>query len=326
MATVTKTRAPSGILVVGSIHHDRFSYVPQLPVPGETVLAFSSMKGVGGKGANQAVATSIFGDSVSLVAAIGDDDYGRKSIVELNRAGVSTHYVSRHPHERTGYTSITVDLEGENSVVVHSCANHLLKQSSVELAINNYAAAFSNPIVVLAQGELPSHILETVARSCADVGARFVLNLAPVIPTDDWYLELADPLIVNLGEARQLVQQIPPEFDSRRMEFEELAKVLCRSSISVVITLGGDGAVVASAGLVHLQEGFSASLVVDTTGAGDVFVGVLAASLSQENDLKSSVRAGCAAGAIAVARAGTIASYPSRDALQELLEMSNDRG
>lgn len=315
------------ILIVGSIHRDHFSYVAELPRPGETVFASSTSDGLGGKGANQAIAATILGSDVYMAAAVGRDESGRKSQIELRSAGVSTLHVQESPEHRTGHADITVDMAGENTIVVHSGANQNLCEDEVALAVKNLAERSLAALVVVAQGEIPSGVLDSAAESCQRAGGRLVLNLAPVIPAKPDTLRMADPLVVNLGEARQLVRvTMPTSRPERLLEPIELASLLCRLAASVVITIGADGAVVATPNSSYEQPAFAADPVVDTTGAGDVFVGVMAAYLSKGHTLETAVRAGCAAASVAVSKKGTANSYPSYGELMDVLEASEARG
>jgi ribokinase len=292
------------VVVIGSIHEDRFSYVDRLPGPGETVIAHSHGQGVGGKGANQAVAAARLGADVALVGMVGADAAGDAALTALSARSVAIDYVGRLVTGTTGYAAITVDAGGENEIVVCAGANGALTPEAVEAAVP--AIARGRSVLVVAQGEAPLDTIAAASRVATGRG-RFLLNLAPSVPVAPEILARADPLVVNLVEARQLADRLgicAPDDDPRTV-----ADTLRRFASSVVITLGGDGAVVATAAGTEWAPPEVPDAVVDTTGAGDAFVGALAASLASGAALSEAVRVGCRAGAIAVSRRGTTEAY-----------------
>ncbi|WP_190816793.1 ribokinase [Saccharopolyspora pogona] len=301
-----------GVVVIGSIHEDRFAYVGRLPAPGETVLAGTCELGIGGKGANQAIVAARLGAEVSLIAMVGPDAAGSVAVAELAAQAVSVEHVGRTTGTPTGQASITVDAAGENVIVVHSGANRDLTPAVVERELAQLAGDRS--LIIVCQCEVPP---DTVAAAAAAAGGRhrFLLNLAPCVPVDTSTLERADPLVVNRVEARQLAEQLGVARGN--VEPRELAGSLRRFASSVVITLGAEGALVADGEGVELVPAGRPSAVVDTTGAGDAFVGAVAAHLAEGFCLRDAVRAGCAAGAVAVSRRGAIESYPTATELEE---------
>ena len=286
----------SRIAVVGSINQDAFVYVDAFPKAGETVLARDGATGLGGKGANQAIAAALLGAPVSFVGAVGSDAAGSSALAALSADGVATDTIDARDDAATGAAYITVDAAGENTIIVHSGANAVVTAAGVTAALDRVDA----PALVLAQGELPAVAVDAAAAWARGARLRFVLNLAPVIEVAPATLSAADPLVVNEGEAAELLGHASDD------PAGELAAQL---GTSVVVTLGAAGASVAADGRTWALPSPKPERVVDTTGAGDAFVGALAAALAAGHPLEYAVRVGVAAGSFAVQAGGTTTSY-----------------
>lgn len=297
------------LLVLGSANVDSFVYLDRLPQPGETVFGTAGQPGLGGKGANQTIAASLVGAHTTFIGMIGADDGGvlvRNTLVEY---GVDVVGLLTAPEAGTGTAHIMVDNAAENTVVVVSGANAELSPDEfmtqeIEALIDGAAGG-----VGLTQGELPPETIEAFAAACSVRGIRFVLNLAPVATLSPGTLRMADPLIVNESEALALLGK---RNDAAFGPCEALAAArLLASTIvaSAVITLGPQGAVAATGADAWHQPAIAPAQVVDSTGAGDAFVGALAATLARGAELAEAVRYGVAAGSAAVESQGTVASY-----------------
>ena len=294
------------MLVVGSVNRDHVCRVEALPAPGETVLGGEASVGSGGKGGNQAVAASLLGARTALVARVGDDSDGHALIAVLKEAGVDTTEVTA-TDVRTGMAFVFVDAHGENSIVVAPGANDRLDPASVDHAARRLLAVCG---VLVTQAEIPVAAFEAAIRAAAEVGCRAVVNLAPYRPVDEAVLALCDPLVVNETEASGLLGRHVRGASVAR----DAAGDLLRRCRSVVVTVGGEGAVVADADGVQVVAAPPVD-VVDSTGAGDAFIGALAAALSAGRDLPSAVRVAVRAGAHAVTRPGAQASFASASEL-----------
>ncbi len=283
------------VLVVGSINADLVLRVSRRPAAGETVVAGGVDRHHGGKGANQAVAAAAAGAHTSMVGAVGDDDWGRDQRQSLEAAGVDTTMIAIVADVATGFASITVTPDAENSIVVAGEANALVSPELVATARGGAAD------VVVAQTEIPVHAVDAAASLAERIGARFVLNTAPVVRLAARTLALADPLVVNEHEALQLLRLLAP---SRSSSLEQIATELRFSSgaRSLIVTLGSEGAIVLADDTTRLRAPRVA--VVDTTGAGDVFVGTLAAHLAGGASLVDAARSAIEAAAHAVTRVG----------------------
>jgi ribokinase len=295
------------VVVVGSVNRDYVCRVDVLPAPGETVLGGEASVGSGGKGGNQAVAASLLGARTAVVARIGKDDDGRALLADLASAWVDTVEVVPLSDVRTGMAFVMVDAHGENSIVVAPGANELLEARTTGRAVRRLLGADG---VMVTQAEIPVTAFEAAIGAAAEVGCRAVVNLAPYRPIGDDLLAHCDPLVVNESEASGLLGR---EVRGREQAIAAAREISGRVG-SVVVTVGADGAVVATGDRVdHVPA--EAADVVDTTGAGDAFTGALAAALSAGRSLVDAVGIGVRAGTYAVARPGAQVSFPRGSAL-----------
>ena len=280
------------VAVVGSVNLDLVATTPRLPGPGETVSGTTYTEHAGGKGLNQAVAAARSGASVAMVAAVGDDEAGRR-LRSLGAAeGIDVSTVTTCPGVATGRALITVDDRAENSIVVVPGANALVVGDGVPDAR-----------VVIAQLEVPVEQVVAAFRSARRRGAMTILNPAPGRALPGELLDVCDIVVPNE---------------------HELALIGGRSTVHdrgvsvLVTTLGAAGVVVDAASGEWTQPAF-AVVPVDSTGAGDAFCGVLAARLAAGDELRVAVRHAAAAGALATTVAGAVPSLPTADAIDRLL-------
>lgn len=296
------------VVVVGSMNRDYVCRVGRLPRPGETVLGGEVLVAVGGKGGNQAAAAALMGVTTVMIGAVGDDDDGQALIDGLHAAGADVSHVSIRPAVRSGAAFVFVADDGENSIVVAPGAN---QDVTPELLDRELADLLSPANVVVVQGEVPLASVRATVAAAGRFGARVVVNLAPYVPLEPDSLSGADPLVVNETEAAQvLARAVEGPADAQRA-----AADLLEMARSAVITVGSAGAVYAERASdgkpsVHLLPAARVA-VVDTTGAGDAFTGVLAAALSRGTDLRTAVELGILAGTHAVTGLGAQSSYPS---------------
>ncbi len=300
----------AGIIVVGSANQDYIVRVTAPPGLGETVLATSLLKQPGGKGANQAVAAARLGGDVSFVASVGDDDDGAQLIRELRSEGVDTANVEIISRGVTGLALVSVYDSGENSITVIPGTNFSLTgdrvRRTIARVVNETGAA-----IMVAQAEVLPEIITAAVGAAEAAGARVILNLAPFQPVAEELLALCDPLVVNEAEASGLLGWAVHGAAGA----ERAVRQFRGRARSVVITVGAEGAYWAdatSAGHVPAPTGIRA---VDTTGAGDAFVGALAVQLARGSSLEEAVSVGVLAGTFAVSSPGAQSSYPSRSDL-----------
>jgi ribokinase len=300
------------LVVVGSINHDRTHFVAEFPAPGQTVLALRELEGLGGKGANQAVAAVRTGARVAMVGNVGRDAEGDESLRILRDNGVDTSAVAR-VDVSTGKAFIAVSAEGENTIVVVSGANELPFDTVAAEALIRSAT------VVATQGEIPIDEIDRVAVLAAEHGARFVLNLAPFVPASAASLRAADPLIVNVSEAAALLRRGESDLNVVDLACRAAADLTAGIARSAIITLGPGGAVVSDGTDVWHIPALADITVVDTTGAGDAFVGVVCAALSCGEPLLVAAQMGSVAGGLAVTREGATQSYPTTADLRDAM-------
>ena len=284
----------------GSINADLFYSVPHLPAPGETLAATGYSTGLGGKGANQSAAVALAGSNVIHIGAIGRD--GLWTVQHLRQFGVDTAHVTMRDTP-TGHALITVDPQGENAIVLFPGANMEQSLSQVESALS--AASIGDMLML--QNETP------LAREAAEIaksrGLDVIYSAAPFSATAvQEVLPFADMLVMNAVEAEQLSKSF-----GTALEDIDVPHLL--------ITKGGDGAT-----WHDLQDGDEIHVpafpveTVDTTGAGDCFVGYLAAGLDQGLDKRQAMRRAGAAAAIQITRPGTADAIPTSDEVDAFLD------
>ncbi|WP_017975164.1 ribokinase [Actinopolyspora halophila] len=294
------------ITVIGSVNVDLFAQVPHHPRPGETILGDSGQRTPGGKGANQALAARFQGAAVTFVGAVGSDSDAAIATERLRTAGVDLEELKVTAETPTGLAAITVSADGENTIVVLPGANASVTPEDVRSAV---ARAGEHPIVLL-QGELPRETTEAAIRRADDDGHRVVLNLAPWGEIAPDVLRTVDPLVLNEHEAAAVATALELEIPEAPTE---LATALASSGIrSVVLTLGPHGAVVADRSGARAVPAPSVS-AVDTTGAGDAFIGGLVSRLAAGESLLTAASHAVRVGAYSVRHPGAQPSYPTTE-------------
>jgi len=283
------------VVVLGSANLDLVSTVPTIPAPGETVLSLTRDLRAGGKGLNQAVASSRAGARTLLVGAVGDDEAARLLTTEAEGAGIDTGLVRRVAGP-SGTAWIMVRPDGENAIVVDSAAN-----ATVENLTEQERVAIAAARVLVTQLETPLAAVTEAATLAREAGVRVVLNAAPARALRDELLACVDVLVVNEHEARHLSGEGDPG---------RAAAALERVVGAVVVTLGAEGALLVDDAGPRRVAGVPAT-VVDTTGAGDTFTGVLAATLAERASLDNAVARAVVAGALAVESPGAVPSIPT---------------
>ena len=296
------------IIVIGSLNADLVVRAPRFPAPGETISGEDLAIIPGGKGANQAVAASRQGSSVAMVGRVGNDSFGPTLIKNLHENNVDTAHVLTN-ESATGTAIIVVDAGGQNSIVLSPGANGKVTPADVE------AVSFQNADMLLLQLEIP---LETVIHAVSlahQNGLRVVLNPAPARGLPDSLLADIDILVPNESELQLLTGLPVTDANSA----EAAAKVLLAKGVkTVIVTLGANGALFGTNGKAKHVSAFKIE-VVDTTAAGDAFIGGLAAALLKGNSLEEAVRYGNASGALAATKFGAQPSLPTQDEVGQLL-------
>ncbi|MCK0126804.1 ribokinase [Gelidibacter sp. F2691] len=283
----------------GSINIDNFYRVPHMPAPGETLSAQEYSVGLGGKGANQSVAVARAGSNVRHIGAVGPE--GGWCVEALKEAGVDVSHVASLG-VATGHANILVDANGENQIIIYSGANTALTTTLIEGALKN---AGSGDTLIL-QNE--TSLTAEAAKMAQDRKMRVIYSAAPFMAdAAKRMLPVTDMLVLNEIEAQQLT--------------EALGVALAELEVPVVlITKGADGAVWMENGVETAQMPAFPVTPVDTTGAGDCFIGYVAAGLDQGMAPEDAMRLGAAASAIIVTRFGTADAIPTRDEVDRFLQ------
>ncbi len=282
--------------VVGSINLDLLASGAPLPGPGETVTGAQFAQHPGGKGANQALAARRLGADVHMIGCVGDDALADAAMALLRKDGVDVSGVMSEIGVSTGVALIAVSPDGENQITVASGANDRVSASDV--------AGLPVCDIVLTQLEVPVPAVEAAARFVRETGGRFAINLAPAKPVPAELLEAADLLIVN------------------EIEAAFYGDALHAGSGMVVVTLGGDGAVLFEAGEEVARASAFPVEVVDTTGAGDTFCGAIAVALADGRTPAEALKFASASAALAVTKPGAQPSLPIRREVDALLGAS----
>ena len=287
------------VVVVGSLNVDLHLLLARHPLPGETLLASGGGLSPGGKGANQACAAALAGAPTTMLGAVGSDDSRHTALTLLREAGVDLSHVAKVDGP-TGLAVVSVSADGENTVVVVPGANAGVSPSRVA----EWAPIIAEAGIVVSQGEISAESLASVSEL---VRGRWVLNLAPAIELDPDVIRRADPLVVNEHEAEAVLAQLGGPYSGGP---EELVLALRDAGLAaVVLTLGAEGAVVADAeGVQHIASPRVSA--VDTVGAGDAFVGALAARLAGGASLVAAAGYAARFAAYTVQFLGAQSSYP----------------
>jgi ribokinase len=292
------------ILVVGSTMIDLVAYAERLPGDGETVVGTSYQTGFGGKGANQAVVAARFGARVAMVNTLGDDAHGDSYLEQFAAEGIDTSFVRRAPGS-SGVAPIWVDAAGTNRIIIVPGANLEVRPDVAAEAV----AAFA-PQVVIGQFEIPQATTAAGFAAARRLGATTILNPAPAAPVDPELLEVTDWLVPNETEFVLITGRSLP--DSPDEEASAIAATAAQLGPSVVVTLGERGALVVPRDAPSTRVDAPTVAAIDTTGAGDAFVGAFAVGLALGMPPVEAARLGCAAAADSVTRLGTQTSYPDR--------------
>lgn len=283
------------ILVFGSINVDVVVPVPFLPTPGETVLGGDYALLPGGKGANQALAACRAGAAVMLAGAVGNDAFAALALEGLRRDGVDLALV-RRVERPTGVAAIMVGARGENLIAVAPGANREAAAAGVP------DSALGPGTVLVCQMEVPARETWALIRRARAAGARTVLNLAPAAPIDSALFAEIDILVANAGEAATLGAD--PAALARRLRQ------------ALVVTSGGAGSTAFLADGGRIDTPALAIDPIDTTGAGDTFVGVLATGLDERLPLAAALRRASAAAGLACLARGAQTAMPGRAAIE----------
>ena len=289
---------PAVIAVVGSAMMDLTAYADVLPDPGQTLAGQLFTTGFGGKGANQAVMAAHCGAEVHFIGKLGKDVFGTAIADNFVKVGIHSEHVGKS-ETATGVAHIWVDSNGENRIIIIPGANHEIEIAKAVEAINS----IKDLAVVVAQCEIKQEVTVAAFKAAKARGCITILNPAPYQEISAELLAISDWIIPNETEFRELHGELPTS--------DEVLKNF-RQGKNSIVTLGGQGAVFISADGQLTKVSAPRVTAVDTTGAGDAFVGTFAYSLANGEDPVIAMTLGIKVASFSVTRKGAQSSYPDQ--------------
>lgn len=302
----------ASLAVIGSLNMDIVNRVEQAPRPGQTIRALETSFIPGGKGANQAVAAARAGASVVMIGAIGDDAYGQTLKETLAKAGADTSGVITKKNISSGVAFISVDTQGENSIIVAEGANGRLSIQDIKES----ESLLEQTERVLFQNEIPFETLLYALKYLASLNKYIIYNPAPALDIPPEVYQWISLLILNETEAEALSGL---KVDTEEDILQAAKALLQKGCREVILTLGAKGLLyINQSGIVSRMDAFKVT-AVDTTAAGDTFVGAYAAGVSKNMSIQEALRFASAASALAVTRKGAQTSIPTRVEIEAFL-------
>lgn len=295
------------ILVIGSLNADLVVRSPRFPQPGETISGSDLLTIPGGKGANQAVAAARQNVNVAMVGRVGKDNFAPFLIENLNSNHVNALHVAQD-NVATGTAIIVVDENGQNSIVLSPGANGKVDSQDVDSA--------PDAKILLLQFEIPMDSVLHAAKRYKAKGTTVILNPAPARHIPDELLAAVDILVPNESELSLLTNMQVTDVKSAGLAAQEILK---HGVKTVIVTLGSKGALVVTSSQVAQVDTYKVN-VVDTTAAGDAFIGGFASAILSEKSLEESVRYGCACGALATTKLGAQPSLPTKEEVEKFIK------
>jgi ribokinase len=299
------------ITVIGSLNMDLVTYVTRHPKIGETIMGKEFKQIPGGKGANQADAIAKLGVPVKMLGCVGDDMMSEVLLTALQQDGVDISKIERFNDVSTGIAAITVDSDGQNCIVVTPGANYRFLAEH----IHNIQETINDSNIIVAQLEIP---LETVRHSLGlakKLGKTTILNPAPAFNLDDEFLVCVDILIPNETE----LEHLSGVSISNETEIITAARILIQKGVkNVIVTLGEKGCIYVGSDRISTFPAYQVN-VIDTTAAGDSFIGAIAVALSEGKTMEEAIHFAMAVAALTVTKMGAQSSLPYRNEVDALL-------
>jgi len=295
------------ILVIGSINMDLVVRMERMPLIGETFLGKDFQLIPGGKGANQAVAAARLGTEVAMIGCVGEDSFGKQMLQNLKNEGIRIQGIEQTRKASTGIASIHVDLQGQNTIVVVPGANYALTCEHID----KHKKLIEDSQLVMLQLEIPIDVVEYAVRYAKQLGKKVVLNLAPIQSINPEIFACVDYLVLNEVEGEALTGVSCREMHKLAVRLGQLG---CSYAI---LTLGEAGAVLVEKGGSYVGLKAYPVRTVDTTAAGDSFVGGLGSRIVQGDDPGTAVQFGMKAAALTVTKLGAQSSLPTMKEIED---------
>lgn len=303
------------VVVIGSLNMDLSVKVSHIPVPGETLTGGDLVSNAGGKGANQAVACARLGRSVAMLGKVGNDGFGQQMVANLKSQGVDTTNILTSKTAASGTAMIMVDEKGENIIVVSPGANGELLPEDLKI----FETMIASSSFVLLQLEIPLITIQEVVTIAKNCHVPVLLNPAPAQSLPDSIYQYLDYIVPNETEVRILTGLTVVD----EVTASAAAELLLQKGVkNVIITLGSKGAFVSGQGKNQMVSALRVS-AIDTTAAGDAFIGGFVSAQVEGLELVESVRFACCVGALAATKYGAQSSLPS---LKEALAVFSPEG
>lgn len=298
------------IVVIGSLNVDTTYSLPHIPKEGETILATNKTVQKGGKGQNQAIQMARLGAEVSMIGAVGSDGEGKELIDGLKQENIDTTgmIVKEGP---SGTASIYVNSVGQNNIVVYPGANFKLTKEDIDSKLD----ILKDADICVMQNEIPLDVIYHVLELCREIGITMIHNPAPAVKDfDKKYLSLIDYFVPNETEIELILNR---EIDSNVEDMaREVLELGCRN---VIVTLGSKGSLLVNEEKVHAQKAMLVK-AVDTTAAGDSFIGGFVAGLARGFDLERAMEYGTLSSALTVTSPGAVDALPYKKDVEEMEE------
>lgn len=290
------------IVVVGSINMDITLTVPRLPAKGETILGLNVSNYFGGKGANQAVTIGKLGGGVTLLGKVGDDTNGKILVENLKENGVDVSRIDVEVGCPSGTAYINVSEDGENNIVVIPGANNKVDRKYIDKNID----VLINSKICISQLEIPMDTVEYIANICFENGVKFIFNPAPMVSLNKEIIKKTSILIPNETELQNLVDKTINIFNlsSYTKEIEDIG------AENIIVTLGNKGSLLITKGTIKAFKAIKVD-VVDSTGAGDSFVGAIGYKISKGSSLEDAIEFATVVSGLAVTRKGAQDAIPT---------------
>ena len=299
------------VTVVGSFMYDLVATASRRPKTGETLIGDSFGMFLGGKGANQAIAASRVGASVTMVGRLGNDLFGDQFLEKFSVEGIKTDFVIQDTENGTGVGMPLIDASGDNSIVIIPQANMALTVENIDKA----ESVIADSDVLVLQCEVPMEANKRAAEIANKNDTLVILNPAPARKIPDTLLSLVDIITPNESEA-EILTDMPTETNSQAMEAAH--HLLSKGVETVILTLGSRGSLLLTEKMEKRIPAYSVD-VIDTTAAGDAFCGALAAILSNGSIIEEAIKIANAAGALAVTKLGAEPSLPTKKDIDQLI-------